>query len=122
MVVSVAVIVCGIMIGEAFALLVGSLIIPSKTSNWLNKKNAIFLILDILVAVFILAALPSMHYFDIEIFLLLLGIGLATHFYRTYQYYTKEQKKFCDNLPLFIVNNVKILGLLAILAATIFNN
>jgi hypothetical protein len=112
--VSITVIVCGIMIGEAIALLAGTLIIPSQTSNWLNKKNASLLILDVIAGIMILVALPQLHYLSFEIFLLLLAIGIATHTYRTIQYYSAEQIKFCSNLPLFIVNNLKLLGLLII--------
>jgi len=119
MVVTITVIVCGIIIGEAFALLAGTLIIPSKTSNWINWKNAILLIVDILTAVFILISLPELHYLPLEIFLLSLAVGIATHIYRIVQYYSSEKKKFCTNLSLFIVNDIKMLGLIAILAATI---
>ncbi len=120
MLVTVTVIICGILFGEAIALLAGAIIIKKNTSKWLTRKNVLLLSLDIVTAIAIIFSLPALHYVPESVFYLFLLIGAGTHIFRSWEYYTKTNKKFCDNTSLFIVNNVKLAGLIGILVISVF--
>ena len=38
----------------------------------------------------------------------LIALLLIAHNYREYEYFTDNSQKFCGNLPLFIMNDVKL--------------
>jgi hypothetical protein len=120
MVLTLTAITCGLMFGEAVALLIGSYVISKKKLPWLNKKNLTFLILDILLAFLILISLPELGYLPLIVFIAALVLGITSHISRTREYFSKETNKFCDNQGLFIVNVLKGLGLLVVLVVTIF--
>jgi NhaP-type Na+/H+ or K+/H+ antiporter len=122
MLVTITVIICGILFGEAIALMAGTLIIKKNTSKWLNRKNALLLSLDIVTATAIILSLPALHYVPDSVFYLFLIIGAGTHIYRSWEYYSKIKKKFCDNTSLFIVNNIKLAGLLVILVVSVYGS
>ena len=46
-------------------------------------------------------------------FYLLVGLALLTHGYREWEYLAGAANPFCANGPLFVVNNLKLLGLAA---------
>jgi 4-hydroxybenzoate polyprenyltransferase len=48
----------------------------------------------------------------IYFYVILLTI-ILTHIYREYEYVSLKEAKFCFNLPLFILNNIKLMGLFA---------
>jgi len=118
--VTITVILGGLMIGESFALLIGTTIIRSKIYGWLNKKNGTYLASDIIVAVLIILALPALQNFPAYLFSLFLAVGIATHSYRTLEYFSQTQRKFCANFPLFVMNNIKLMAFLIILGIEIF--
>lgn len=120
MVLTLTAITCGLMFGEAVALLIGSYVISKKKLPWLNKKNLVLLILDILLAFLILISLPELGYLPLIIFITALVLGIASHIYRTREYFSKVTNKFCENQALFVVNILKGLGLLIVLVVTIF--
>ena len=114
--ITLTVILGGLILGESVALLVGTTIIKSKISGWLQRKNGFLLGLDVILAVLIILAIPALQYFPRIFFSLFLLIGIASHSYRTLEYYSKKERyKFCANLPLFIVNNIKLIGFIVIL-------
>jgi fatty acid desaturase len=120
MVLTLTAMTCGLMFGEAVALLIGSYVISKKKLPWLTKKNLILLILDIVLAFLILIALPPLGYLPLIVFIAAVVLGIATHIFRTKEYFSEETNKFCDNQGLFIVNILKGLGLLVVLVVTIF--
>jgi len=120
MVLTLTAITCGLMFGEAVALLIGSYVISKKKLPWLTKKNLILLILDIALSFLILISLPPLGYLPLIVFIIVLLFGIGTHIYRTEEYFNKRVNKFCENQALFIVNILKGLGLLVVLVVTIF--
>lgn len=120
MVLTLTAITCGLMFGEAVALLIGSYVVSKKKLPWLSKKNLILLILDIVLASVILISLPQLGYLPLIVFIASVLLGIGTHIYRTEEYFSKRTNKFCDNQALFIVNILKGLGLLVALIVTIF--
>lgn len=51
------------------------------------------------------AALPYAFHF-------LVSLALLTHAYREWEYLARAANPFCANRPLFVVNNLKLIGLL----------
>jgi hypothetical protein len=43
------------------------------------------------------------------------SIGLVTHIFRIWEYLSGKTSSFCGNRSLFVVNNLKFIGLLLIL-------
>jgi len=107
--------VCGLIFGEATALLTGSLIYRKKAGPWLNKKNILYLLVDIISAVVLIWSIPDLNFLPPELFLIVLILALGSHLLRTEEYLKKRRHKFCDNRALFIVNNIKLAGLTGIL-------
>lgn len=120
MVLTLTALTCGLMFGEAVALLIGSYVVSRKKLPWLTKKNLTLLILDIVLAFIILVSLPPLGYLPPGIFIASLLLAIGTHAIRTKEYFSKKSNKFCDNQGLFIVNVLKGLGLLVILVVTLF--
>jgi hypothetical protein len=101
--------------GEALALLVGMHLLSESDNAWLSAKNDFFLALDILAGLGLLyLALahrgPAWPYALYS----LAGLALLTHGYREWEYLARAANPFCANLPLFVVNNLKLAGLLAV--------
>jgi hypothetical protein len=87
---------------------------------WLSAKNDLFLVLDIvsglgLVTLALAGRGPAWPYG----FCALIALALLSHGYREWEYLAGAANSFCANVPLFVVNNLKLVGLLvsAILAA-----
>ncbi|MGD9049946.1 MAG: hypothetical protein PVF77_17975, partial [Anaerolineae bacterium] len=79
-------------------------------------KNNLFLALDILAGLGLVflalvqrgAAWPYALY-------ALTGLALLTHGYRDWEYLAGTDNAFCATTPLFVVNNLKLVGLVAVL-------
>lgn len=100
--------------GEAMALLVGTYFL-SADKAWASKNMAL-LILDIVTGLgLIYFGFARGSLLTSTLFFLFSGLALLTHGYREWQYFTHIETKFCFNLPLFIVNNVKLIGVVVIL-------
>jgi len=104
-----------VVLGEALALLVGLGMMSRWESPWLTQKNVIFLASDIFLGMFLVwgGFQPSSGLGRIMV---IAGLVLlvVSHAYRTWAYAAGQLDPFCFNLPLFIVNNVKLTGLLGV--------
>jgi hypothetical protein len=102
--------------GEALALLIGKHFSSEGDDSWISVKNNLFLALDILAGLGLVylalaqrgAAWPYALYS-------LAGLALLTHGYREWEYLAGTDNAFCANTPLFVVNNLKLFGLVAVL-------
>lgn len=112
---TVVTLVTGLFIaGEALALLVGMHFSSEGDHTWISFKNDLFLVLDIVVGLGLVylalgqrgAAWPYALYS-------LAGLALLTHGYREWEYLAGADNAFCANTPLFVVNNLKLFGLVA---------
>ena len=112
---TVVTLVTGLFIaGEALALLIGMHFSSEGDNTWITFKNDLFLVLDIVVGLGLVylalaprgAAWPYALYF-------LAGLALLTHGYREWEYLAGADNAFCANTPLFVVNNLKLFGLVA---------
>jgi hypothetical protein len=105
-----------VIVGEALALLVGMHFLSEGHSPWISLKNDLFLVLDI-VAGLGLAYLALAHRGAgwPHALYSLAGLALLIHGYREWEYLAGAGNPFCANAPLFIVNTLKLAGLVAVL-------
>jgi hypothetical protein len=100
--------------GEALALLVGMHLLSEGDNAWISVKNNLFLALDLLAGLGMIYLSLARHgaVWPYALFLLA-GFAVLTHGYRDWEYLAGVTNPFCANIPLFVVNNLKIAGLLA---------
>ena len=103
-------IITGLIIGgEAIALLIGMYFFSEKPNYWLNMKNLALLITDIISGIFLVFYfLKGVNDLKLVVYFFI-GIILLSHGLRTYEYWVGTNNTFCFNVPLFIVNNIKLL-------------
>jgi hypothetical protein len=94
--------------GEALALLVGMHFSSEGDKTWITFKNDLFLVLDIVVGLG-LVYLALAHRGAAWPYALYILAGLA----REWEYLAGADNAFCANTPLFVVNNLKLFGLVA---------
>lgn len=112
----VTILVSLVVAGEAAALAIGMHIFKKSQSPWISLKNDLLLAFDVVVGlVLIILATDAENFPQTFWFPLFVSIGLITHLYRIWEYLAGRQSSFCGSRPLFIVNNLKFLGLLLIL-------
>jgi hypothetical protein len=101
-----------IMVGEAVALLIGTLQSGGDTSGWLSLKNGLLLQVDIITGVaLILIALLVKDYLGSPIFYAVMVAAVVTHVFRDWEYVNGGRNMFLASRGLFVVNNVKLAGL-----------
>jgi hypothetical protein len=102
--------------GEATVLAVGVHLIKKSQSSWVSLKNDLLLAFDVVVGLSLLIiAFDGGKVIQPFWFTIFVAIGLLTHIYRVWEYLAGRKSPFCDNRPLFIVNIIKLIGLLLIL-------
>ena len=102
--------------GEALALLVGMYLLSSRPNPWITGLHTFFIALDILsgLVLIYLCFSGAAGTRDRLIFIIVL-ISAAAHIFRDWQYFTGGKEIiFLTNTPLFIFNNVKLIGLIVI--------
>jgi hypothetical protein len=101
-----------LIVGEAIMLLIGMYVINKKQNEWKTRFNTNTLLIDIAFGMIIIFnAIENMPYKVVAIVVLII-----THLFREIEYFYKEKKnRFIFNLPLFIVNTIKLIGLIVLL-------
>jgi hypothetical protein len=101
-----------LVVGEAILLLIGMYGINKKHNEWKTRFNTNTLLIDVAFGMIIFFnAIENMPYKEVAIVVLII-----THLYREIEYFYKEKKnRFIFNFPLFIVNTVKLIGLIALI-------
>jgi hypothetical protein len=101
--------------GEALALTMGVHLLGDASNPWITPSNNIMLIADMLTgAGLIYVGISADESYNSVLFWVFAGVALISHGFREWEYLAVIENKFCGNLPLFIVNNVKLAGLIAI--------
>jgi hypothetical protein len=106
-----------LLIGEALVLLVGMVFLSPRPNPWVTFQNVSILILDLFFgAGLILFSLFYRTAARDPILLLITMITLVIHGFREWEYFARSNQanRFLINLPLFVLNNVKLLGLLLV--------
>ncbi len=108
--------------GEACALLVGMHFLSSRSNPWISLKNDLFLGVDIITGLGLLfcavAAAGTAPGVAAYIFL---AAAALTHGYRLWEYAAGAANRFCINLPLFVFNDIKLVGVLIVAGAAAFS-
>ncbi len=115
-------ILTGLLIGgEALALLIGMHVLSARPNPWVSLKNDFLLILDLVAALgLIWIVAMNRDTFPSSPFYFLTLISISSHGYRGWEYFAQVQNKFCINVPLFVINDLKLLGLLIVLALNLW--
>jgi len=101
-----------IVLGEALALCIGMHLLSKGDNTWISSKNDILLGLDIVSSVALLyLTLSDKQFYMRNLTYCIAGISLLTHAFRTIEYFGADKNQFCANVPLMVVNNVKLIGL-----------
>ena len=102
-----------VIIGEAFALLVGMHVLSKQGYPWVSFKNDLLLVADISTGVgLIYFAMVNGATSQLNFLYFIIALALLAHGYREWEYLMNSHNKFCINFPLFVLNNVKLVGLL----------
>ncbi len=103
--------------GEALALFVGTRFFVDKDDPWVNRKNNRFIWLDIFTGLGLIWSAARLDA-DLGVFVytVMLTASFISHGYRDWEYLFRKDNRFCMNFPLFIMNNLKLVGLLGVVA------
>jgi hypothetical protein len=100
--------------GEALTLTVGTYFVANSKDPWVSR-NTLFLVLDLATGLgLIYLGLAKRDIDTVTLFYVVTIINLITHGYREWEYLANIDYKFCFNKPLFVVNNLKLMGLVII--------
>jgi hypothetical protein len=101
-----------LIVGEAIMLLIGMYGINKKPNEWKTRFNTNTLLIDIAFGMIIFFnAFEAMPYKEVA-----LGVLIITHLFREIEYFYPEKKnRFIFNFPLWVVNTVKLIGLIGLL-------
>jgi hypothetical protein len=101
---------------ESLILFVGVRFVASEGEQWICLKNDLLVVVDIVTGVgLIMFALLFKRFSGlsyVSIFYVLIMISIITHGYREWEYLTGVGNRFFFNLPLFVFNNIRLLGLI----------
>ena len=98
--------------GEAVALSIGILVVGRARDPWVTVPNVLYLAADILIGVMLLIRVFT-GAADATWSLILLSVIGLTHGARDLELLVRAAHPFCFNVPLAIVNNVKLTGAIA---------
>ncbi len=96
--------------GEAAALLTGMYLFVRPASPWLTPKNNVLAVVDIITGtILIILAITGK---SPDLFYAIIVVALFTHAFRDWEYLASVEIPFVFNLPLFVVNNLKLAGVI----------
>lgn len=94
--------------GESIVLFIG---MKTKKSDWLNPVNKGYIVFDIIVGATLVASSLGV----IPAPVVLIFASIITHFLRNYDHYKKVPSRYAFNLPLLVLLNIRLLGLVFII-------
>ena len=110
-----------VIMSEALILIAGMNILKIGDWAWINWKNNLFLFSDVVGGIsLIFFALINKNDTNAFILILLLIAHFITHIYRTFEYFKRNEKRFCNNMALAVFNFVKTIGITLVLFLLLF--
>ncbi len=98
--------------GEAAVLLIGAGLIIKPRPEWLSQKNFAFLADDLFFGIILMLIA-----FDVLaapwIFWVSVISTFLSHVWRDAEFVATFPNRFCDNTTLFLINNLKLMGLIS---------
>lgn len=108
--------------GEACALLVGMHFLSSRSNPWISLKNDFFLCVDAITGLgLIICAVTAASIAPGAAAYILLAAAALSHAYRLWEVAAGAANRFCINLPLFVFNDIKLVGVLIVAGAAAFS-
>jgi hypothetical protein len=101
---------------ESLILFVGVRLTANADELWLCAKNDLLVVLDVIAGAaliyfaFAFQKMPTAH---VAIIYVLIVASICSHGYREWEYLVGADTRFFFNLPLFVFNNLRLLGLIA---------
>jgi hypothetical protein len=97
--------------GEVLALVIGMRLLSRGDNLWVSTKNDLLLGIDVLtgMVMVICSVVGSMS--NSAVLNTAVAVSLLAHGYREWEYLAQVGNAFCANLPLFVMGNVKLVGL-----------
>ena len=111
-----------VILGEALALVVGMHFLSEQGNPWNSLKNDLLLGVDIVTGVGLITlsfAITNAQMSKFDLLYFVAALALLAHGYRAWEYLTRAANRFCINLPLFAVNNIKLAALTAMMVSAI---
>jgi len=109
-----------VMLGEAKVLFAGLRLAKLGKNPWFTVRNRIMLCSDIFFGFILLAFVFRTGSDTVSIlFLIVVCFSFLAHGYREWEYLAQRENRFCASIPQFVVNNLKLIGLLLILFASL---
>lgn len=104
----------GLLAGEAIFLLIG-MNFTEENNRWATPKNNWLALSDLLTGLgMIYQAQNNQELYDSQTLYFYSSLSTLTHTYRECEYFKDKENKFCTNMPLFVMNNIKLLGSLVV--------
>ena len=116
---AVSVLVGALIAGEALALMVGMHVLNTDPHPWISLKNDALAISDVIIGLGLIGIGWMAGSASAIPFCSLSALAALTHLYRGGEYLVGIRSAFCFNAPLFVVNNVKLVGALVILSVVL---
>jgi hypothetical protein len=99
-----------LIIGESLLLILGNSL--PQISDWMAPKNLGLALSDIALGGILVYISLSEQELEANLFLFICsGIMIITHVYRDIEYLGNQSNPFVFNVPLFILNNIRLVGL-----------
>lgn len=105
--------IASVLIVEALALLFGMLFCSQSGTEWLTTSNIVLLSLDMAMGILLISfsfKLDKILFYMILFFIVATIIG--SHIYRNIDFAINSPNAFAFNIPLLVVNNLKLIGAL----------
>jgi hypothetical protein len=99
-----------IIVGESLLLFIG-LGLMGDSNTWVGVKNNCLIVLDIITGFILLFYSYDKSSVSEKVFKIIMMLGVLTHIYRDFEYFSKVLDRFIFNHPLLILNNIRLTGL-----------
>ena len=103
-----------VIVGEATALGLGAGLLGDAATAWATTSNLILLLSDVALGAVLIYFAVSSNEISIAV-PLVAAILTLSHLYRAVEFFLDVENPFCSNFGLFLVNDLKVVGAVAVL-------
>lgn len=104
-----------VVVGEATALGLGAGLLGDAATAWATTGNLILLLSDVALGVVLIYCAVSSNEMSVAV-PAVSSLLVLTHLYRAVEFFLDVENPFCSNVGLFLLNDLKIVGAVAIIA------
>ncbi|MHC4944517.1 MAG: hypothetical protein ACYTG7_15985 [Planctomycetota bacterium] len=110
-----------IVTGEALILFLGMRVFIEKENPWVCVKNDVLMALDALLGGAMIYLALAGEGPESGRFIAVIILALATLLHREWEYLVQRKNPYCKNIPLFVVNCIKLAGLFLVVAESVWS-